>query len=149
MVVSGGISTSNIEHQTSNIEDPKNETAAAYLDEFSTLGENFIAEFYQERGLNCSTMAPGNFPLQRATLKDLAGADSKSNAEIVRKIFAGEERGPKLDAVLLNSAAALLVAGKVKSLSAGWDLAAELIKTGIARQKLDELIEFSKKTGCV
>ena len=51
----------------------------------------------------------------------------------------GEERGPKRDAVLLNAAAALFVAGKTKSLAEGWDLAAETIDSGKAEAKLAEL----------
>ena len=68
-------------------------------------------------------MSPEQFPLQPATLADLRGGDQVVNAEIIRRIFRGEERGPKRDAVLLNAAAALFVAGKTKSLAEGWDLA--------------------------
>src|SRR5207247_1486792 len=66
--------------------------APVYLDELSTLGENAIAEFYQERGFVTSILSPGNFPLQRATLADLRGSDRNVNAEIVRSILGGEER---------------------------------------------------------
>jgi anthranilate phosphoribosyltransferase len=110
-----------------------------FLDELSTLGENTIAEFYQERGFTVSTTAPHQFPLQRATLADLLGGDKIANAKIIREIFSGKERGPKRDAVLLNSAAALFVAGKTKSLFAGWDLADETIDSGRANAKLAEL----------
>ena len=58
---------------------------------------------------------------------------------ITRQILRGEERGPKRDAVLLNSAAAFFVAGKTKSLNEGWELAAELIYGGKALGKLKEL----------
>ena len=69
----------------------------------------------------CSTLSPEPFPLQPATLADLRGGDREVNAAIIRRILRGEERGPKRDAVLLNAAAALFVAGKTKSLVAGWD----------------------------
>ena len=115
------------------------EADGKYLDELSTLGENTIAEFYQERGFNHSTLSPKNFPLQPATLADLRGGDRSVNAGIVRRILRGEERGPKRDAVLFNAAAALFVAGKVKSLGAGWDWAAETIDSGKAAAKLVEL----------
>ncbi len=141
IVVSGKVGTSNIEHRTSNVEVGKAPTS--HLDEFSTLGENFVAEFYQERGMNCSTLSPENFPISPVSLPDLAGGNSKTNAQIIHQIFAGEERGPKRDAVLLNAAAALLAAARVKNLNEGWDLACEIIDTGKARKKLDELIEFS------
>jgi anthranilate phosphoribosyltransferase len=126
MVVSGGIARALPE--TGN------------LDELSTLGENTIAEFYQERGFAVSTLSPDQFPLQPATLADLRGGDKLANAEIVRRVLRGDERGPKRDAVLLNAAAALFVAGKAKSLAAGWDLAAETIDSGKAAKKLADLV---------
>jgi anthranilate phosphoribosyltransferase len=110
-----------------------------YLDELSPLGPTTIAEFYQERGLACSTLSPESFPLQPARLADLRGGDREVNAAIIRRVLRGEERGPKRDAVLLNAAAALFVAGKTKSLVAGWDLAAELMDSGRAAEKLAEL----------
>jgi anthranilate phosphoribosyltransferase len=110
-----------------------------FLDELSTLGENTIAEFYQERGFTVSTTLPDQFPLQPATLADLLGGDKMANAKIVREILSGEERGPKRDAVLLNAGAALFVAGKTKSLVEGWALAAATIDGGQAKAKLAEL----------
>ena len=110
-----------------------------FLDELSTLGENTIAEFYQARGFTVSTTLPEQFPLQPATLADLLGGDKMANAKIVREILSGKEHGPKRDAVLLNAAAALFIAGKTKSLGEGWDLAGETIDGGKAKLKLAEL----------
>src|ERR1019366_680646 len=110
-----------------------------HLDELSTLGASSVAEFYQERGFAVSTLLPENFPSQPATLADLRGGDKSANAEIIRRILRGDERGPKRNAVLLNAGAALFVAGKVKSLAEGWELAAETIDSGKANAKLEEL----------
>ena len=115
------------------------EGAGRHLDEFSTLGPNHVAEFYQERGFAKSVMTLENFPLQPAALEDLRGGDKLVNAEIIRAILQGRERGPKRDAVLLNASAALFVASRVKSLSEGWDLAAETIDGGKTAAKLAEL----------
>lgn len=133
LVVSGRIE--------SNSASPKGTAhgSPVHLDEFSTLGENTVAEYYQDRGFTTSVMAPDNFPLQTATLADLAGGDRDTNAAIIRRILGGEERGPKRDAVLLNAAAALFVAGKTKSLTDGWELAARLIDGGDATRKLKAL----------
>jgi anthranilate phosphoribosyltransferase len=108
----------------------------AYLDELSVLGENHIAEYYQDRAFAMSVMQPADFPLQPAGLADLAGGDRQANAEIIRQLLAGRDRGPKRDAVLLNAAAALFVAGKTKSMVAGWELAAGLIDDGRASAQL-------------
>jgi anthranilate phosphoribosyltransferase len=110
-----------------------------YLDELSTLGANTIAEFYHDRGFAMSELSPEQFPLPPATLADLTGGDRNANAKIVRDILSGGERGPKRGAVLLNAAAGLLVAGRTKSLMAGWDLAVDVIDTGKAEAKLKEL----------
>ena len=118
-----------------------------WLDELSTLGENTIAEFYQERGITVSTTRPEQFPLQPAALADLVGGNKMENAAIVRRILSGEEQGPQRDAVLLNAAAALFVAGKTKSQAEGWDLAGETIDSGRAAAKLAELAEGRDRGG--
>jgi anthranilate phosphoribosyltransferase len=141
MVVCGKIS--NLKSQIPDGAGPaiRNAESAMFLDELSTLGENTIAEFYQERGFTVSTTLPEQFPLQPATLADLLGGDKMVNAKIVREILSGQERGPKRDAVLLNAAAALFVAGRVKSVGEGWELAGETIDGGRARAKLVELTQ--------
>ena len=110
-----------------------------YLDELSPLGPTTIAEFYQERALACSTLPADAFPLQPVELSDLRGGDRELNAAIIRRILQGEERGPKRDAVLLNAAAALFVAGCTRTMAEGWDLAAQTIDSGKAGAKLAEL----------
>jgi len=117
---------------------------APCLDELSTLGENTIAEFYQERGFATSMMGIAEFPLGEATLADLAGGDRKTNAEIVRQLLAGKELGAKRDAVLLNAAAALFVANRASSLMAGWEVAATVIDSGQAMSKLNELVSRNR-----
>lgn len=111
----------------------------AYLDEFSTLGDNTIAEFHQDRGFSQSRWSAQNFPLQPATLSDLVGGDATANARVVRQLLSGEEQGPKRDAVLLNAGAALLTAGQARSITEGWELAGEVIDSGRALRKLRDL----------
>ena len=77
--------------------------------------------------------------VDEAALADLVGGNKMENAAIVRRILSGEEPGPRRDAVLLNAAAALFVAGKTKSQAAGWELAGETIDSGRAAAKLKEL----------
>jgi len=131
MVVCGEVSGSRLKVQGA--------AAPAFLDELSTLGETTIAEFYHDRGFSVTRLAPQDFPVQPATLADLAGSDRAANAEIVRRVLGGREQGPKRDAVLLNAGAALFLAGRTKSLTEGWLLAAELLNRGHAAAKLAEL----------
>lgn len=118
---------------------PSPESKVQGLDELSTLGLNTVAEFYQERGFATSTLDPKEFPLQPATLADLHGGDREVNAEIIRQILRGKDRGPKLDAVLLNAGAALFVAGRARSIADGWELASNTIVAGKALAKLEQL----------
>jgi anthranilate phosphoribosyltransferase len=110
--------------------------AERYLDEFSTLGNNHVVGFPPD----IKSISPSDLPFQPATLADLAGGDCQANAEIVRSLLHGEERGPKRDAVLLNTAAAMLITEKCISWNEGWNMAAELIDSGKAGTKLQELI---------
>jgi anthranilate phosphoribosyltransferase len=59
---------------------------------------------------------------------------------MIRALLGNEDRGPKRDAVLLNAGAGLFVAGKTQSVSEGWELADELLASGRAAAKLEELI---------
>jgi len=125
MVVCGTVTDENLEKR--------------FLDEISSLGPTCIAEFYQDKGLTASDLSPETFPIQQATLADLKGGDRELNAEIIRRILRGDERGPKRDAVLLNAAAALFVAGQAKSMLDGWAEAARLIDSGDAWKKFQQV----------
>jgi anthranilate phosphoribosyltransferase len=111
----------------------------AFLDELSTVGKTYIAEFYHDHGFTTSVLSPDSFPSQPATLADLRGGDRNVNANIIRQILHGDERGPKRDAVLLNAGAALFVAGRARSMGEGWEHAAAVIDGGRAFAKLQEL----------
>jgi anthranilate phosphoribosyltransferase len=113
--------------------------APVCLDEFSTLGPTTVAEFYQDRAFHVSEFTLDGLPLQPATLADLAGGDREHNAALTRSLLRGDERGPKRDAVLLNAGAALFVAGRVRSIAEGWELAGAVIDDGRAWAKLEEL----------
>ena len=137
MVVCGEVPAGQAESGRQRAETPAD--SVRYLDEISSLGETTVAEFYQERGFTVSRLNPENFPLQPATLADLVGGDKQVNAETARRILRGDERGPMRDAVLLNAAAALFVAGRSRSMVEGWELAERLIADGTAAAKLSEL----------
>lgn len=112
------------------------------LDELSTLGPTHLAEYHHGRGLHRSVLDPIHFGFQPATIEQLRGGDRRENARILRAILAKRELGPKREAVLLNSAAALLVAGRVRSLTDGLELAAQTIDSGQALATLEELIRY-------
>lgn len=114
---------------------------ADWLDELSILGDNTVAEFYQNNGFSRSTSSPEEYGLPGATLGDLAGGDRQANARITRDILSGIDRGPKREAVLLNTGAALFVANRTRSVMEGIELASELIDDGKALAQLNALAE--------
>ena len=93
----------------------------------------------------CPLWRRNSFRSRRPRWRICCGADKGTNANIVRKLLAGADRGPKRDAVLLNAAAALFVAGRCKSFVEGWDFAGELIDSGKAKTKLEQLVTASEK----
>jgi anthranilate phosphoribosyltransferase len=89
-------------------------------------------------------IAPEQLGLERARPEDLRGGDAATNARALRAVLDGES-GAYRDIVLLNAAAALLVAGKVGRLPDGARLAAEVIDNGHARHVLDRLVEITNQ----
>jgi anthranilate phosphoribosyltransferase len=111
------------------------------LDELSTTGPSLVASI-KGGNLTSFEVTPEDAGLKRATLADLKGADPAHNAARMRELFAGEHT-PYRDVVLLNAAAALIVAGRADTLKLGADLAAEQIDSGRAKATLDKLIHVS------
>jgi len=107
------------------------------LDEVTTTTET-VAFSIAEGRVTEQVLAPEDFGLCRAALADLAGGGATENCEIARRILNGEV-GPRREIVLANAALALLVAGKASKLRDGVCLAAELIDSGAARRKVEEL----------
>ncbi len=78
-----------------------------------------------------------------APLEAIKGGDSIQNAEITRAILRGDEKGAKLDVVLLNGACALMIDGKARDMQEGIALMKEAIESKKAWDKLGEIIKLS------
>jgi len=113
------------------------------LDELTTTGPSFVAELSEGR-VHTFEVTPEEAGLPRARPEDLKGADAATNAKALRHLLDGGS-GPYRDIVLLNSAAALFVAGKVGKLSEGVRLAGEMLDSGRARRVLDRLVEITNQ----
>jgi anthranilate phosphoribosyltransferase len=98
------------------------------------------AERLIERAGICS-----DFGLPTYSYEQLLGGDPQQNAHLLRAILAGHERGARRDMVIANAAGPLLVGGKAESLREGAARAAELIDSGAAMRKLDQLITESNQ----
>jgi len=114
----------------------------AGLDEISIYGETKISEL-KDNTIDTYRITPGDFGVEESKLSEVRGGSPSENAEITLSILEGREEGPKRDIVVINSAAAIYVGGKAKSLEQGVDLALESIDSGRAYSKLQELVENS------
>ncbi|SDL32721.1 anthranilate phosphoribosyltransferase [Halarsenatibacter silvermanii] len=118
---------------------------AAGLDELSLAGKNKVSFLHEDGSIENYTIEPEEAGLERHEVQSLKGGDPRQNKEIICSLLAGEERGAKLQVVLLNAAAALMVAGKVDNLVEGTEMADSLIESGRAENALQEFIEFTNK----
>ncbi|WP_409200337.1 bifunctional anthranilate synthase component II/anthranilate phosphoribosyltransferase [Methanobrevibacter sp. DSM 116169] len=111
------------------------------LDEISTSDKTTVCEIKNGDLLNYE-ISPKDFNISLSSKDDLVGGSPDENAKITLAILNGE-KGPKRDAVVLNSAAGLYVAGKVDSLEDGVKLAEKMIDNGKAKKQLDLFIKAS------
>jgi anthranilate phosphoribosyltransferase len=113
------------------------------LDEITTTGETHVAEWRDGR-VRLFNVTPEAVGLPRASLADLAGGDPDANATAIGALLAGAA-GPYRDIVLVNTAAALLVADKVETLREGVALAAASLDEGRAQRALERLVEATNR----
>lgn len=111
------------------------------LDEATTTGPTHYTAL-EDGAITQGEIVPEDAGLARATLDQLKGGDAAHNAAALRRLFDGEP-GPYRDIVLLNTGAALMVAGRAKDIKSGVTLAAQSLDSGGARAKLNALIDAS------
>ncbi len=114
------------------------------LDEISICSETKVAEL-KNHSIEVYTISPEDFGFKRAKVEDILGGSPQENAELAKRILKGEEQGAKRDIVILNSAAAIYVAGKAKSIDSAINMAENSIDSGKALEKLNQLVEMSTK----
>jgi len=113
------------------------------LDEITVTGRSFISEYTGEDIVSYD-ISPEEFGMEISPPSALEGGDIEENARIVNEILDGVP-GPKRDIVLINAAYALYAAGKVDSITIGLEMARDSIDTGKARNKLEQLKEFTHR----
>ena len=109
------------------------------LDELTTTGETEVAE-WKDGAVRRFTVTPEEAGLPRADLDDLRGGDAEENALALRALLDGAS-GAYRDIVLLNAAAALVVADRAADLAEGAAQAAAVIDDGRAAKALADLVE--------
>jgi anthranilate phosphoribosyltransferase len=114
------------------------------VDEVSLLGSTRICKSGAYQALVDEEISPEDFGMQVCEVSELVGGDARENAVILTDILSGKESGPKRDMVLLNAGAGLACAGLADTMDEGVKLAAELIDSGQALERLHRLQEASK-----
>lgn len=115
------------------------------LDEISVCAPTRITEL-KDGAIRTFDIRPEDFFGQAADPADLTGGTPEDNAAITREILAGRP-GPRRNVVLLNTAAALVTAGRADSLPAGLALAETAVDSGAAADKLAALVEYTRENG--
>lgn len=108
------------------------------MDELTTTGETEVAE-WRDGVVRFFTITPEAVGLPRAALSDLTGGEPEFNAAALTRLLDGEKSAYR-DIVLLNAAAAFLVADKVETLAEGIAMAATAIDNGAAKAALAGLV---------
>ena len=120
------------------------------LDELSTMGPSTVLELDTDPASAGATTVrewtvdPRELGLAPASLEDLRGGDASANAEVVKRVLAGD-KGSHRDIVVLNAAAGLVVAGLATDLSSGLELASSVIDSGAAEGALGRLVDTSQR----
>jgi anthranilate phosphoribosyltransferase len=112
------------------------------LDEISVSAPTFVVELNAGE-IRTFQLTPEELGLKRYAATEVSGGSAEENAQIIRKIFAGQ-KGASLDIVLANTAAALYLAGHCQHLQEGVHMARQLIEEGHASDKLEQLIRVTR-----
>ena len=118
------------------------------LDELTTTTTSSVW-VVRDGAVTTASVDPTTYGIARATAEDLRGGDAEHNAQVVRRVLAGET-GPVRDAVLLNAGAALAVHGSPgepveEALGAGIERAREAVDSGAAQAALDRWVAASSR----
>ncbi len=111
------------------------------MDELTTTGISYVSEL-KNGVVSNFTISPADADLSKASPDDLIGGDAEHNAKAILDVLDGNA-GPFRDVVILNAAAALIVAGKAQNITEGAVLASQAIDSGAAKSALDKLVATS------
>ncbi|GIQ61761.1 anthranilate phosphoribosyltransferase [Paenibacillus cisolokensis] len=110
------------------------------LDEISISAPTQISEL-RDGQLRTYDLTPEQLGLRTYPLGEVLGGDAAVNAAIIRSVFAGEQKGAYRDIVLANAGACIYVGDAADTLREGVERAKEVIDSGLASAKLQQLIE--------
>lgn len=112
------------------------------LDEISIAGPTQVAEL-NDGEIRRYTVSPEQFGLTAASLEQVRAADVQESVRLLRDALGGQP-GPARDIVALNAGAAIYAADRARSLEAGVDSALEVLSSGTALNRIEELARFTQ-----
>jgi anthranilate phosphoribosyltransferase len=112
------------------------------MDEISPAGHTRVAELSEE-GIREYEITPADLGADESLLEGLRGGEPEENARIIEGVLDGRDGAPR-NAVILNAAAAIYVAGKTSTLAGAADAAVEAIASGAARDALERLRQATR-----
>jgi len=115
------------------------------MDEISTLGTTQIRQLI-DGNVTSVKLDPADFGISEPSIDELRTGDVITNAGIIRDILAGKDKGPRKDIVVLNAAAAIIVAGIADDFTPAIAMAETSVSDGSASACLEKLIEVSNRT---
>jgi len=116
---------------------------AGGVDEISPAGPTEVVELANGK-VRSFRIQPTDVGMELITIEMIRGGDAEYNAAALREVFSGAS-GPLRDVLLLNAAAALVVAEKAGDLGAGVTLASRLVDQGAALERVEKLVEVSNR----
>ena len=108
------------------------------LDEISLLGTTRV-NYLHGGHVDTFEITPEDFGMRRCTLEEIKTGTPQENAATIEGVFGGRLTGPRRDAIVLNAAGALVVGGKAEGFPAGIALANQILDSGAALAKLEQL----------
>ncbi len=111
---------------------------AGVMDEISTLGPTVVAKV-SPQGAVRQTLDRAELGVPTAALEELRGGDATENAQILLDLLRGERRGAARDIVVVNSAAAIIVAGLTEDWAEAMERAVDSIDSGAAERILQRM----------
>lgn len=113
------------------------------LDEITLTDFTYVSEGKAGR-VSSYHISPQDFGLEKVNPKELTGGTPEQNAVIIKDVLKGR-RNPKRDIVLVNAAPAFVASGKAKNLKEGYERASEILDSGAAQEKFEQLVKFANQ----
>jgi len=112
------------------------------MDEITISGKSLVWDVDQNRVSSPYEVTPDDLGFMKASMTQIKGGTARQNAKILRGILSGEV-GARRNIVIMNAAAALVAGNKASDLKEGAHIAENIIDSGKALAKLDELIKLT------